>query len=140
MNSLPPVFDPLSTYQEYPPDEMIARSRAFAATMQRRRTVRQFSDRPGPSAVLDACLEAAATAPSGADLQPWHFVVVSDPGLKHQIRVAAEEEEAACSGPSVAADRYDASRVGHLGLGLSRACSDRPGAGAQFRPGRPRRR
>ena len=94
MNPAPPVFHPLSTYQEYPPDEMVARGRAFAATMQRRRTVRQFSDRPVSRAVLLACLEAAGTAPSGANLQPWHFVVVSDPVLKHQIRVAAEEEEA----------------------------------------------
>ena len=89
----PAPFDPLSTWEEYPPDEMIARSRRFAETMQRRRTVRQFSDRPVPRAVMDACLEAAGTAPSGANLQPWHFVVVSDPDLKHQIRVAAEEEE-----------------------------------------------
>jgi len=88
------AFDPLSTYEEYPPDEMIVRSREFAATMQRRRTVRQFSDRPIPRGVLEACLEAAGTAPSGANLQPWHFVVVSDPDLKRQIRVAAEEEEA----------------------------------------------
>jgi len=73
---------------------MVARSRAFTATMQRRRTVRQFSDRPVPRPVLEACLEAAGTAPSGANLQPWHFVVVSDPATKHQIRVAAEEEEA----------------------------------------------
>lgn len=87
------AFDPLSTYEEYPPDEMIARSREFAATMQRRRTVRQFSDRPIPRGVLEACLEAAGTAPSGANLQPWHFVVVSGPDLKRQIRVAAEEEE-----------------------------------------------
>lgn len=87
-------FDPLSTYRELSPDEMITRSRAFAASMQRRRTVRQFSDRPVPRAVLDACLEAAGTAPSGANLQPWHFVVVSDPALKAQIRAAAEKEEA----------------------------------------------
>ena len=88
------AFDPLSTYEEYPPEEMVARSREFAAAMQRRRTVRQFSDRPIPPGVLEACLEAAGTAPSGANLQPWHFVVVSDPDLKRQIRVAAEEEEA----------------------------------------------
>lgn len=88
------AFDPLSTYQEYSPEEMVARSREFAAAMQRRRTVRQFSDRPIPPGALEACLEAAGTAPSGANLQPWHFVVVSDPDLKRRIRVAAEEEEA----------------------------------------------
>jgi iodotyrosine deiodinase len=89
-----PAFDPLGTYEEYSPEDMIARSRHFAALMQRRRTVRQFSDRPVPRPVLDACLEAAGTAPSGANLQPWHFVVISDPALKRQIRAAAEEEEA----------------------------------------------
>jgi len=94
MTQPPAAFDPLSTYVEYPADEMLARSRRFAADMQRRRTVRQFSNRPVPRAALDACLEAAGTAPSGANLQPWHFVVVSDPVLKRQIRVAAEEEEA----------------------------------------------
>jgi nitroreductase len=94
MNPAPAGFDPLSTWQELAPAEMLARSRAFAASMQRRRTVRQFSDREVPRAVLDACLEAAGTAPSGANLQPWHFVVVSDPALKHAIRQAAEAEEA----------------------------------------------
>jgi nitroreductase len=87
-------FDPLTTYQEYPAEEMIRRSTAFAAEMQRRRTIRQFSDRPVPRRVIDACLEAAATAPSGANLQPWHFVVVTDPATKHAIREAAEREEA----------------------------------------------
>ncbi len=89
-----PVFSPLSTYEEYPVDEMLTRSRRFAVEMQRRRTVRQFTDRPVPRAILDACLEAAGTAPSGANQQPWHFVVVSDAAVKRQIRLAAEEEEA----------------------------------------------
>ncbi|MEO8635702.1 MAG: nitroreductase family protein [Gemmatimonadales bacterium] len=93
MTRRPPPFDPLSTYEEYPPDEMRERSRRFATEMQRRRTVRQFSDRPVPRAVLDNCLEAAGTAPSGANLQPWHFVVVESLPLKRQIRQAAEREE-----------------------------------------------
>lgn len=88
------AFDPLTTYREYPAEEMIARSRRFAEDMQRRRTVRQFSDRPVPREIIDACLEAAGTAPSGANLQPWHFVVVSDAAVKQQIRAAAEKEEA----------------------------------------------
>lgn len=87
-------FEPLPAYREYPPPEMEARSRAFAAEMQRRRTTRHFSDRPVPRGVIEACLEAAGTAPSGAHLQPWHFVVVGDAGLKRRIRVAAEEAEA----------------------------------------------
>jgi len=88
-----PAFEPLPGYREYPVAEMEARSRAFAAEMQRRRTTRHFSDRPVPPAVIEACLEAAGTAPSGAHLQPWHFVVVTDPGLKQRIRVAAERAE-----------------------------------------------
>lgn len=94
MSPATPVFNPLSTYEEYPVDEMLTRSRRFAVEMQRRRTVRQFSDRPVPRAILEACLEAAGTAPSGANQQPWHFVVVSDADVKRQIRLAAEEEEA----------------------------------------------
>jgi nitroreductase len=89
MTSPAAVFSPLSTYVEYSPEEMLDRSQAFAALMQRRRTVRQFSDRPVPRADMDACLEAAGTAPSGANLQPWHFVVISDPATKHAMRVAA---------------------------------------------------
>jgi iodotyrosine deiodinase len=87
------VFEPLTSYREYPVAEMIARSHDFAVDLARRRTVRQFSDRPVPRSVIEACLEAASTAPSGAHLQPWHFVVVSDPGLKRRIREAAEEAE-----------------------------------------------
>ena len=88
-----PGFVPLRSYREYPVEEMLHRSRQFAADMQRRRTVRQFSDRPVPRAVIEACIEAAGTAPSGAHLQPWHFVVVSDPATKRAIRTAAEEAE-----------------------------------------------
>jgi nitroreductase len=88
-----PEFEPLPGWREYPPQEMVARARAFAAEMQRRRTTRHFSDRPVPRAVIEACLEAAGTAPSGAHLQPWHFVVVEDPALKRRIRVAAERAE-----------------------------------------------
>jgi nitroreductase len=89
-----PAFEPLSAYREYTVAEMEARSRAFAEELQRRRTTRHFSDRPVPRAVIEACLEAAGTAPSGAHLQPWHFVVVADPDLKRRIRVAAERAEA----------------------------------------------
>ncbi len=88
-----PAFEPLRGYREYPPAEMESRSRGFAADMQRRRTTRQFSDRPVPRAVIEACIEAAGTAPSGAHLQPWHFVIVTEPPLKRRIRVAAERAE-----------------------------------------------
>ncbi|MDQ3136165.1 MAG: nitroreductase family protein [Gemmatimonadota bacterium] len=89
-----PDFEPLPAYREYPAAEMEARGRAFAAEMQRRRTTRHFSDRPVPRPVIEACLEAAGTAPSGAHLQPWHFVAVSAPETKRRIREAAERAEA----------------------------------------------
>lgn len=88
-----PRFIPLPDYREYPPAEMRARARAFRELVARRRTVRSFSPRPIPGGVLEECLRAAGTAPSGANLQPWHFVVIRDPALKAAIRAAAEEEE-----------------------------------------------
>jgi len=88
-----PSFVPLKAYREYPPEEMVARSQAFYEEVRRRRTVREFSSRPVPQKVLEACVKAAGTAPSGANMQPWHFVIVSDPEVKKRIRSAAEEEE-----------------------------------------------
>ena len=84
---------PLQGHQEYPETEMRRRAADFAAAMKRRRTVRQFSDRPVPSEVIEDCLRAAGAAPSGANLQPWHFVVVTDQKIKREIRAAAEREE-----------------------------------------------
>jgi nitroreductase len=86
-------FVPLVSYQEYSTDEMRQRISAFFESMQRRRTVREFSDRAVPIDIIRTALAAAGTAPSGANLQPWHFVVVSDPAIKHRIRIAAEAEE-----------------------------------------------
>lgn len=86
-------FAPLSTYRELPLEEMRRRSRAFADELARRRTVRDFSPRPVPREIIEECIRAAGTAPNGANRQPWHFVAVSDPEVKRQIRVAAEEEE-----------------------------------------------
>ena len=77
----------------YSPDEAIERAQRFAEDMMRRRTVRHFDSRPIPDEVLDAALLAAASAPSGANRQPWRFVVVRDAGIKSRIRVGAEAEE-----------------------------------------------
>ena len=88
-----PVYEPLSNYREYPVEEMAERAKSLASDLKRRRTVREFSDREVPREVIDECLRAAGTAPSGANRQPWHFVAVSDPGVKKQIREAAEVEE-----------------------------------------------
>jgi iodotyrosine deiodinase len=74
-------------------DELIRRAQEFYEVMQRRRTIRDFSDRDVPRKVIENCIRAAGTAPSGANLQPWHFVAISDPAVKHEIRVAAEAEE-----------------------------------------------
>jgi iodotyrosine deiodinase len=86
-------FIPLSHYQEYPLDEMQRRAAEFYALMKRRRTVRDFSDRPVPRAIIENAIRAAGTAPNGANLQPWHFVVVSDAAVKKRIRIEAEKEE-----------------------------------------------
>ncbi len=88
-----PHFIPLTTYHEYPVADMQARASAFYDEIKRRRTVRDYSNRPVPRDVIENALRAAGTAPNGANLQPWHFVVVSDPEIKRRIRIAAEEEE-----------------------------------------------
>lgn len=76
-------------------DERIARARAFREDIAQRRSCRMFSDAPVPREVIEEAILAAGTAPSGANHQPWHFAVVSSPEMKHRIRLAAEEEEAA---------------------------------------------
>jgi iodotyrosine deiodinase len=87
------AFFPLTTYQEFSLEEMKRRTRSFRDEMLRRRTVRQFSSRPIPRELIEDCLRTAGSAPSGANMQPWRFVVVSDPEVKCKIRAAAEEEE-----------------------------------------------
>ena len=88
-------FIPLSQYREYPVDEMKQRAADFYADIRRRRTVRDFADRPVPREIIEACILAAGTAPNGANMQPWHFVAVGDPEIKKNIREAAETEERA---------------------------------------------
>ena len=73
--------------------DMRARAASFYAEMNRRRTVRDFSAEPVPRDIIETCLCAAGTAPSGANQQPWRFVAIADPALKHSIRIAAEAEE-----------------------------------------------
>jgi iodotyrosine deiodinase len=88
-----PALVPLQGYTTYPESEMLARAVEFADDMQRRRTVRHFSDRPVPRRLVEECLRAAVSAPSGANQQPWRFVAVSDPAIKRRIREGAEAEE-----------------------------------------------
>ena len=88
-------FVALTGYQQFDNETMTRRAASFYEEVKRRRTVRDFSDRPVPRAVIEHCIRAAGTAPNGANLQPWHFVAVSDPAIKRQIREGAEEEERA---------------------------------------------
>jgi iodotyrosine deiodinase len=80
-------------FVEYPAKEMLLRAQEFAARMAQRRTVRDFAARAVPRELIEQCLIAAGTAPSGANQQPWHFVAVADPAVKKRIRAAAEAEE-----------------------------------------------
>ena len=74
-------------------DERMSAARAFADELSRRRTVRDYADTPVSREVIEQCLRAAGTAPSGANQQPWRFVAVQDPALKRRIREGAEAEE-----------------------------------------------
>lgn len=84
--------------------ELLRRAVAFRDLMATRRTVRMFSDRPVPRAVVAACVEAAGQAPSGANKQPWWFEIVGDPAVKREIRLAAEKEERAFYGGRAGAE------------------------------------
>ena len=77
---------PLPDYIEYTVEEMLARSQLFCDELKRRRTIRDFSDRKIPKQVIDNCISAANSAPSGANKQPWHFVVVSKSVNKKEIK------------------------------------------------------
>ncbi len=90
-----PTFIPLSQYRAFPVEDMQQRAREFHEHLKTRRTVREYSEREVPREIIEECLLTAGTAPSGANQQPWHFAVVTDPAIKKKIREAAEEEERA---------------------------------------------
>jgi nitroreductase len=104
----PFVLEPLKNWREYPPGEMVERAHAFHADIARRRTVRDFDTRSIPREVIERCLMAAGTAPSGANQQPWFFSVITDPTRKRRIREAAEAEERAFSGGRAPQEWLDA--------------------------------
>ena len=87
------LMEPLPAYREYPPAEMLRRAQAFRDDIARRRSVRDFDARPVAREVIEQCLLAAGTAPSGANQQPWFFSVITDPVHKRSVREAAEVEE-----------------------------------------------
>ena len=78
---------------KYTDEEMRIRSRSFLKSLSNRRTIRDFSDKLIEPEVIENCIRVAGSAPSGANMQPWHFVLISDPAIKKQIRIAAEKEE-----------------------------------------------
>lgn len=88
-----PVLEPLKGYAATEDADMLRRVATFRQTMSSRRTVRHFSDRPVPRELLEQALLAAGSAPSGANLQPWRFVVVTDAEIKQRLRQEAEREE-----------------------------------------------
>ena len=89
---MPPNFITYD-YLKFPPDEQLRRAREFFELCNRRRTARAFSPRPVSRELLETLVRTAGTAPSGANKQPWRFIIVTDAELKRKIRVAAEKEE-----------------------------------------------
>jgi iodotyrosine deiodinase len=93
MRTMANLSIPLPDRIKFSDRESAARAAQFYAEIRTRHTVRSFSDQPVPREVIETCLLAAGTAPSGANHQPWHFSVVGDRATKGRIRTAAEEEE-----------------------------------------------
>lgn len=106
------------SFEPVPEEQMLPRAEAFLARMRKRRTVRDYSDRPVPRALIETAVRAAGTAPSGANQQPWTFVCISDPDRKRLIREGAEEEERAFYAGRAGAEWLDA--LAHLGTDASK--------------------
>ncbi len=90
--------EPAPPLPEYSNQEMLERARQYQAFLATRRTVREFAADPVPLEVIQECVRTAGRAPSGANMQPWHFEIVGDPEIKRKIRLAAEKEERAFYG------------------------------------------
>ena len=105
-------YQPLQ-FEQLDHETQLQRSREYLAQMKSRRTVRHFSSEPVPFELIANAIAAAGTAPSGANQQPWTFVVVSDPQVKQKIREAAEEEERAFYGTRASQEWLEA--LSHLG-------------------------
>ncbi len=108
-----PEYTPLTGNAIYSEQEMFLRARGVLDVLLSRRTLRDFSDRPVPRCIIETCIAAAGTAPSGANHQPWHFVAISNPDMKRKIRIAAEDEERAFYAGKASAEWLDA--LGPLG-------------------------
>ena len=88
-----PQYAPLKGYPEYSEDEMHMRALGVLNVLRSRRTIRDFSGKSVPRKIIETCIAAAGTAPSGANHQPWHFVAINSADIKKKIRIAAEQEE-----------------------------------------------
>lgn len=110
-------------FTPYAEAEMQARAQAFYDMLKTRHSIREFSDRPIPLDILEKCVKTAVSAPSGANQQPWHFVIVTDPAVKHQIRLAAEEEERAFYAERASQEWLDA--LAPLGTDADKSFIDR---------------
>src|SRR5258707_3426001 len=88
-----PAFVPAPKRCKASDQELLANATAFYQRMRQRRTCRDLSDRPVAREVIDQRIRSAGTAPNGANLQPWHFIAISNPDVKREIRFAAEIEE-----------------------------------------------
>ena len=108
-------------FEALPPDESLSRVQSFADHLRKRRTVRDFSPEPVAREIIETAIAAAASAPSGANQQPWTFVAISDPAVKTRIRVAAEAEEKAFYDGRAGEEWLDA--LAHLGTDWRKAVS-----------------
>ena len=99
---------PLEGYQSVTDREMVDQSQAMLDILITRRTIRDFADTPVPQAVIETAIRAAATAPNGANQQPWYFAAISNRDIKRKIRLAAEEEEQAFYGGRASGEWLDA--------------------------------
>jgi nitroreductase len=101
-------YVPLENYDDVSAQDMQARAQAVLNMLRTRRTIRDFSEKPIPRSVIETCIKAAGTAPSGANHQPWHFVAISNAEVKRKIRIAAEAEEAEFYGGRASEEWLDA--------------------------------
>jgi nitroreductase len=116
MTSAKNTFEPPTLPLDFQPlaeDRMLSNAQAFREVMQRRRTVRDFSDRPVPRRIIEDAVLTAGSAPSGANQQPWHFACVGSPAIKRRIREGAEDEERAFYAGRAGEEWLDALK--HLG-------------------------
>lgn len=101
-------YVPLTGYEDLTEAEMQSRADSVLEILSKRRTIRDFSDKPVPRALIESCIKAAGTAPSGANHQPWYFVAISNAEIKRKIRIAAEAEEAEFYGKRASEEWLDA--------------------------------